>query len=217
MKIDYLTPGLYVILDRSYVKKEDLVRVAIAVSKGGCRIIQYRDKISKYPEIRENSFYLRRAVQRPTLLIINDYIDIVTEAEFDGVHLGQNDCPVNEARKKIGEDKIIGLSTHSKEQAIRADKTEADYLGYGPIYRTNTKPDVDPIGINNIREILSMLNKPLYAIGGINKENIEDVLEMGIRRVAIVSAILKSNNIEKTTRDYIKIMDDYNEKQKVKK
>ena len=191
---------LYVITESSISKgrtNEDVVKEAI---KGGAEIIQLREKQWDKNKIREEAIKLLRICRKNNVIfIVNDYVDIALEIGADGVHLGQSDMPVSEARKICGNKLIIGLSTHSIEQAVKADKEDVDYITIGPIFRTRAKDYT--VGTGIIKEIANKINKPLIAIGGINKNNIDDVLSQGAKSVAVISAVVAADNISVAARE----------------
>ena len=191
---------LYVITESSISKgrtNEDVVKEAI---KGGAEIIQLREKQWDKNKIREEAIKLLRICRKNNVIfIVNDYVDIALEIGADGVHLGQSDTPVSEARKICGNKLIIGLSTHSIEQAVKADKEDVDYITIGPIFRTRAKDYT--VGTGIIKEIANKINKPLIAIGGINKNNIDDVLSQGAKSVAVISAVVAADNISVAARE----------------
>lgn len=159
--------------------------------KAGVRWIQYRNKDGSRREIFRESVNLRKITRDfNTMLIINDHADIALAADADGVHLGQDDLPLKEARKIIGRDKIIGISTHSLDEAIDAGRSGADYIGFGPIFHTITKDAGSPKGISLLGEIKNKVHIPVVAIGGINLENAGSVFETGADAIAVSSAIL---------------------------
>jgi thiamine-phosphate pyrophosphorylase len=159
--------------------------------KAGVRWIQYRNKDGSRREIFRESVNLRKITRDfNTMLIINDHADIALAADADGVHLGQDDLPLKEARKIIGRDKIIGISTHSLDEAIDAVRSGADYIGFGPIFHTITKDAGSPKGISLLGEIKNKVHIPVVAIGGINLENAGSVFETGADAIAVSSAIL---------------------------
>lgn len=160
----------------------------------GVEIIQFRAKGLTDKEFVNYALKLRHLAQNITF-IINDRVDIALVVEADSVHLGQDDMPVSLARKLLKE-KIIGLSTHNLEQAIAASKEEIDYLAIGPIYQTTTKRNVlPPLGSEIIKEIKKIISLPIIAIGGINEDNIEEVIDAD--GVAIASALLKEKSAER--------------------
>jgi len=133
---------------------------------------------------------------------VNDYVDIAMEIGADGVHLGQSDMPIAEAREICGDKLIIGLSTHSVEQAIDADQEDVDYITIGPIFKTRVK-DYE-VGIEIIKPVLDNVLKPVIAIGGINMENIDEVLGQGAESVAVISAVVSAENVNEAARELVK-------------
>jgi thiamine-phosphate pyrophosphorylase len=133
-------------------------------------------------------------------VIINDDIDAAFEISADGVHLGQKDwarIPREQRVERLANMRIVGFSTHSLEQALAAERDGADYIGIGPVFPTATKPGAKPVGVELVREVVARVSVPVFAIGGITLNNIDQVLEAGATRVAVVSAILKSPNVQK--------------------
>lgn len=130
------------------------------------------------------------------IFIVNDSVDIALISGADGVHLGQDDMPVGEARKILGAEKLIGYSTHSLEQAVKAEKEGADYIGVGPIFATPTKPDYKAVGLELIAEVKKTVRIPFVAIGGINLENVGECVEAGAEFVAVVRAVCGSEDIK---------------------
>ena len=174
--------------------------VVLKVLRAGVRWVQYREKERPRREIYEESVRLRRlTADFNAVFIVNDYTDIALSTNADGVHLGQDDLPLKEARKIIGKDRIIGISTHSLEQAVEAERDGADYIGFGPVFHTVTKDAGIPKGTEMLQEIKRNVHIPVVAIGGINLENIRSVLDTGIDAVAVASAILSGeieNNVK---------------------
>jgi thiamine-phosphate diphosphorylase len=156
--------------------------------------IQYRDKERTRRELYENALSLRRiTLDSHAVFIVNDHADIARAVDADGVHLGQEDLPLREARKIMGKNRIIGISTHSIEEAISAEKNGADYIGFGPVFHTTTKDAGTPKGIAMLHEIKQRIALPLVAIGGITLTNLPDVLDAGADAVAIASSLLRGN------------------------
>ena len=179
---------LYFITDASRNVIED---VKIAIDEG-VKIIQYRDKNSTKEEFLAKAKILRRLTsENGVLLIINDYVDVAQQVDADGVHLGQEDMAIKKAREILN-DKIIGISTHSIEQAIDAEAIGADYIGIGPIFKTTTK-NYQEIGLEVIAKVKNSVKIPFVAIGGIDKNNIDCVLEAGASRIAAISALFAGN------------------------
>ncbi len=182
---------------------KDMTKKVLA---GGVRWIQYRDKFRTRREIFEEALSLRRLTKEySAIFIVNDYVDIAFCTDADGVHLGQDDLPLKEARKIMGKKKIIGISTHNLEEAVTAEREGADYIGFGPVFRTNTKDAGEPRGTGLLKEVKTKVKIPVVAIGGINLENIKTVLSTGVDGIAIASAILKGE-IDENVREFIKIL-----------
>lgn len=190
--------GLYTIIDSSYVPLETMERVTIELAEGGTRYIQLRGKGLTSGELLKAA----RAIRRVTLdkgitFIVNDRVDVALLSEADGVHLGKDDLPIEEARRLLGRDKIIGLSTHDLEDALAAINLSVSYISLGPIFPTRTKPGAHaPVGLDNLREIKRKVSIPIVAIGGINEENLPSVISTGVDAVAMISDILTSRDIK---------------------
>lgn len=183
-------PKLYAITDTqlSNYTHQELVKLLLA---GGARWIQLRDKEASAKELLDAAracLMLTRAAG--ATLIINDRVDVALTADADGVHLGQADLSVEEVREILGPDKIIGLSTHSREQFEQGLKTSANYLAVGPIYPTTSKENPDPVvGLELLTEVKAIADRPLVAIGGITLERAPAVLAAGADSVAVISAL----------------------------
>jgi len=191
---------LYVITESAISKGKSNEFVVKEAIKGGAKIIQLREKQWGKNKIREEAIKLLKICRKNNaLFIVNDYVDIALEIGADGVHLGQSDMPISEARKICGNKLIIGLSTHSVEQAVKADKEDVDYTTIGPIFNTRAKDYT--VGTEIIKEILRKIKKPLIAIGGINKDNIDSVLGQGVKSAAVISAVVSANDVRKAARE----------------
>jgi len=196
--------GLCCITDRS-ISQLSFEDMALRALEAGIGWIQYRDKESSRRLIYEESVTLRKITRDfKAVLIINDHTDIAYAVDADGVHLGQDDLPLNEARK-IMKQKIIGISTHSMEQAKEAEKMGADYIGFGPVFHTSTKDAGNPKGLDMLREIRREIRIPVIAIGGITPDNVRAVLAEGADAVAVASALL-SGDIEKNAGMFLDII-----------
>ena len=182
--------GLYVILDPQVVRGFSLVEALRLATAGGARLFQYRDKVSSPRDVYRSAERLRQAADdAKALFVVNDRCDIAMAVDADGVHLGQDDLPVGDARAILGPSKLIGLSTHTAEQ-VRVAPNDADYLGFGPIFPSSTKRDHDPVvGIEGLRTIRTLTRRPIVAIGGIDVERASDVMAAGADAVAVISAI----------------------------
>ena len=170
-----------------------IYEAVFTVLKTGIKFIQYREKRASRREIYEEAIKLRRLTRHfNATLIINDHADIALAVDADGVHLGQEDLPLKEARKIMGK-KIVGISTHNLEQAKEADEGGADYIGFGPVFHTTTKDAGVPVGVDKLRIIKQNVSIPVVAIGGISLENIESVVDAGADAVAMATAICRGD------------------------
>lgn len=191
--------SIYFITDRKYCDLP-IYDMVSAVLDAGIRFIQYREKDRTRREIHEEASRLRELTRRyDALLFINDHADIALAVDADGVHLGQDDLPIEEARRIMGE-KIIGISTHGPEQAKSAERGGADYIGFGPVFHTTTKDAGSPKGVDALRSVREVVGIPVVAIGGINEDNIEVVLDAGADAAAVATAICKGNIAENAGR-----------------
>lgn len=172
------------------------LEVLEAAIQGGTRIVQLREKEYRKKDLYHLALKFREMTAKAgVLLIINDHVDIALGVEADGVHLGQDDLPVQVVRK-LAPDLLIGASTHSLEQALQAEKDGADYINIGPIFSTKTKEGVERfLGPEVIARISPQVDVPFTVMGGINEANIDQVLAQGARRVAMVTAITQAANI----------------------
>jgi thiamine-phosphate pyrophosphorylase len=187
---------LYGILDLSYVAPADIAEVAEKMIRGGIDVIQLRAK--HYSEkdtiwLADQILPVTRGAGVP--LVINDSPEYAVECAANGVHVGQDDIAIREARALLGTSMFIGKSTHSVDQAVAAQHDGADYIGFGPLFATPTKRDYKPIGTDEIAHVHDLVSIPVFCIGGIKIENLASVIEAGARRVVIVSGILKSKDI----------------------
>ncbi len=198
---------LYGILDLSYVDILDVPRVAEAMIEGDVDLIQLRGKQRSIDELVDLATELHKITCRSSIpLIVNDHPDIAGKVPVEGVHVGQQDDSVAIAREKAGRELLVGKSTHSLEQAITAQYEGADYIGFGPIFSTPTKPDYQPIGLKDIKQVHVDVRLPIFCIGGIKIDNLEQVIAAGARRVAIVSGLLKAPDIVEYARACKKLL-----------
>jgi thiamine-phosphate pyrophosphorylase len=191
---------LYGILDTGYVAPESMHEMARMLIMGGIDILQLRAKKQSAAKILEMALELSPLCHKAGIpFILNDHPELVREAGADGAHVGQDDMSIVEARRLAGPGSIIGKSTHSPEQARKAISEAPDYIGFGPLFATPTKPDYTPIGTEQIRQIHAELDLPIFCIGGIKLSNLRPVLDAGARRVVIVSDLLAADNpVERT-------------------
>ena len=171
----------------------------------GVRFFQYRSKGASRRSIYEVSALLAQiARDAGALFIVNDHADIAAAIDADGVHLGQDDLPIPFARKLLGKEKIIGISTHDLDQAVAAETAGAEYIGFGPLFTTATKDAGKPQGIQALSSIKQVVTIPVIAIGGINHSNVQDVIRSGADGVAVISAILSAENITAAVEKMVK-------------
>ena len=189
--------GLYIILDPSVYPARSLVEVLRTAAEAGASLFQYRNKTASMKEAYTEALALRHAAAKAgVLFIVNDRCDLALALDADGVHLGQGDLPLNMARKMMGPDKLIGISTHNPDQVREAAAGKPDYLGFGPIFKPGSKQDHDSVvGVEGLRTIRSLTSLPVFAIGGIQIDQVGEVMRAGANGVAVISAILKAPDI----------------------
>lgn len=192
-----LNTDLYCLTDSSHSMGRSNIEVVKEMIEAGIKIIQYREKDKSLKEKYEECTEIRKLTKEAGVkFIVNDNIDIAILVDADGVHIGQDDLPVKEVRKLIGKDKIIGLSTHSPDQAKEASALGVDYIGVGPIFKTFTKKDVcDPVGFEYLDYVVENIDLPFVAIGGIKEHNINDVASRGASCIAMVTEITEAEDI----------------------
>lgn len=197
--------GLCLITDREISGKSP-GEMTVEALMAGVRWIQYREKGRPRNEIYHEALRLRELTARfDATFIVNDHADVALAVDADGVHLGQEDLPLREARRIMGR-RIIGISTHSREEAVDAAAGGADYIGFGPVFPTRTKDAGEPRGLDMLRGIRAAVSLPVVAIGGISKENLREVLDAGADAVAVASAIL-SGGIPENARGFLRAME----------
>ena len=197
-------PPLYIILDSQFASKplESLLEI---FAKAGVGWVQLREKTASSKAFFETAqTFVSLCRQYRLTAIINDRVDIALLTDADGVHLGQDDLPVEEARKILGPNKVVGVSTHNLKQALEAQQSTADYVAIGPVYPTTSKQNPDPIvSREELIAIRSQITKPLVAIGGITAENAAGLFELGIDSLAVIRDILLSDNVEFRIKQYL--------------
>src|SRR2546421_9078886 len=188
---------LYGIIDLGHLPRlRDCSRVAEQMVTGGVDLIQLRGKGKSIDELVNLASEIHEITSPSgTPLIVDDHAEIAARVPVEGVHVGQEDDSVSLARQKAGRDLIVGKSTHSLAQAHAAQGEGADYIGFGPIFATPTKPDYKPIGLSHIRQVHLDVRVPIFCIGGINIDNLQQVIDAGAKRVVMVSALLKAHSI----------------------
>ena len=191
-------PRLYAILDVSCFAPRRGTATAMAdfavdLAAGGVTLLQYRNTDGNTRQMLSHAREIRRVLGRNITLIMNDRADLCLAADYDGVHVGQDDLSPEGARRVIGDERILGVSTHNLEQVREADVGPADYIAFGPVFATSTKRNPDPVvGLERLRAARAATKKPLVAIGGITRANIHSVLEAGADSAAVISDLVTS-------------------------
>lgn len=197
-------PGLYVILDRQALGGYSYADVAIKAIRGGASAIQLRDKLGDKRGLLPIAQELKSlCAEHDTLFIMNDHLDLALASDADGLHLGQKDLPVSVARELLPIGKILGCSTTTVDQALAAEAEGVDYIAVGSIYPTTSKETATVIGLERLRQIRQAVTLPLVAIGGINSDNVADVLTAGADSAAVIGAILRGKDVEQATRQIV--------------
>lgn len=196
MKINKENMLLYAITDRKWLNGRTLASQVEEVLKNGVTFLQLREKNLPYDELVKEAVQIKKiAAKYKVPFVINDNIYAALEAGADGVHIGQGDASYQEARKLLGDNKIIGMTAHNLTEALDAQKSGADYIGAGAVFTTSTKQDTIPMQFNTLKEITDNISIPVVAIGGINHENIKELKGLGINGVAVISALFAQENI----------------------
>ncbi len=201
-------PRLYVILDAALLTISE-TECAEKLAAAGVRLLQYRNKRASARELFESSKRLSALLMpQGVTFVVNDRADVALAAEAGGVHVGQEDLGAEAARSVIGDGKLLGVSTHNLEQFKQAAATSADYVAVGPVFSTSTKANPDPVvGIELIRQVRSLTDKPIVAIGGITLERAAEVIRAGADSVAVISDILLAPDAGKRARQYVELLE----------
>lgn len=200
---------LYGITDRQWLKEKSLIESIQEAILGGTSIIQIREKDLDQNNFIQEAKEIKNICDKYKIpLIINDNVFVAKEIDASGVHLGQDDMDIEQARQILGPNKIIGISAHNLTEAKLAKEQGADYLGVGAIYNTSTKLDANLVSINTLKEICNSVDIPVVAIGGLNKTNIINLKDTGIVGVALVSAIFNQENIQETCKELVKTIEE---------
>ncbi|MGC2370923.1 MAG: thiamine phosphate synthase [Candidatus Sulfotelmatobacter sp.] len=199
-------PRLYAIVDAScFSTTEELAVCAEELAAGGCSLLQYRNKNGNARVMLQQARELKRRVGGRVKLIMNDRADLCLAAEFDGVHVGQDDLSPESVRRIIGPDRWLGVSTHNADQLQEADRTSSDYLAIGPVFSTSSKEKPDPVvGLEGVRQARSLTSKPLVAIGGIMRANAASVIEAGADSAAVISDLIREPR--KSAEEFLRIL-----------
>ena len=187
---------LYGIVDLGYVTPEKVVHMTAQLCSGGVDVLQLRAKKLAAGEIeRLARLILPITRDHGVPLVINDHLEVAAAVGSEGVHVGQDDDAVAKARAVVGSVCFVGKSTHSLAQAVAAQTEGVDYIGFGPLYATGTKPDYVPIGLHEIAEVHRLVTLPIFCIGGVNAERLVEITAAGAQRVVVVSAFLLATNV----------------------
>jgi len=189
---------LYLILDAEVNSYDQLFDIAETAVENGINIFQLRDKQGSGREILEFSRRFSQLLNNRAIYIINDYVDLAMAGFADGVHLGQDDCSLKEARNIMGEEAVIGISCQTYEDAVKAQEQGADYIGFGSVFKTLTKPQRNPMNLELLKKVINHIEIPVFAIGGIHLENVSQLTAIGVKRLAVCRAIAQVEDIAGT-------------------
>ena len=199
--------GLYVIVDAQVAEGSDLVDLTRAILRGGAQVIQLRDKVHDKGDVLPVARRIRGLCDEyGALLIINDHADLALACDAHGLHLGQHDLPIQEARAILHPHQIIGRSNALVEEALESESQGADYLAVGAIFPTNTKEKTRPAGLSTLEKVKAQVSVPVVAIGGINKANVHQVMLAGADAVCVISAVVGDPNPEEAARRLVDAM-----------
>ena len=202
-EIDY---SVYLVTDHRDKTDEEFLNVVEEAIKGGTAIVQLREKTASTKDFYQLALKVKEITSKYDVpLLINDRIDIALAVDCEGVHIGQDDMPAGIARKIIGNDKILGVSASTVDEAIKAEEDGADYIGSGAVFPTSTKDDADSVPKELLKEIVESINIPTVAIGGITLENANTLKDTGIAGFSVVSAIMSADNPKEASKELKKI------------
>ena len=206
MKLDKNTMLLYVVTDRTWLgdnKLEDQVEESI---KAGATFVQLREKELGFDNFVSEGIKIKKITDHYQVpFVINDNIEVALAIDADGIHVGQKDMNALDVRSLIGEDKILGVSAQTVEQALLAERQGADYIGVGAVFSTSTKNDADDVSYETVKAICEAVSIPVVAIGGINEHNLSQLKGYGVDGVAVISAIFAKSDISKATKDLLEL------------
>ena len=193
-EIDYT---LYLCTDRDLMSTDTIEEAVEQAVKGGCTVVQLRENDCSSLEFYETALRVKKITDEYKIpLIINDRVDIALAVNADGVHVGQDDLPAASVRRILGGDKVIGVSAGSVREAVKAREDGADYLGVGAMHATSTKTDADVTTVEELKKIREMVDLPIVAIGGMNKQTLPELKGTGVDGIAVVSAVIAADDIE---------------------
>ena len=196
--IDY---SVYLVTDSRDKSEEEFLAIIEEAIKGGTSIVQLREKTASTKDFYELALKVKEITSRYDVpLLINDRIDIALAIDSEGVHIGQDDMPADIARAIIGDEKILGVSASTVDEAVKAQKDGADYIGSGAIFPTSTKDDADSVSKDELKEIVNSIDIPVVAIGGITLENAQELKDTGISGFSVVSAIMGAKDPQEASK-----------------
>jgi len=197
--------GLYAICDTSFSPQYSHETLAELLLEGGVKILQLRMKDQSLKLIEEKAKKILELKKKYEFtFILNDAVDLATELPVDGIHVGENDLPVTEVRKQVGAYKLIGYSSHSLAEALQAEQAGANYVAFGAIFPTKTKGPGHPVqGLKKLRDLVKAIQIPVVAIGGIQKNNIQEVLQTGVACVAMITALTQASNVKVAAQEFV--------------
>lgn len=209
MKVNKESMLVYAITDRHWTGEKTLEQQVDEVLKNGATFLQIREKNMPHDELVKEAVLIKEIAKKYNVpVVIDDDIYAVIESGVDGVHIGQKDMDYIEARKLLGDDKIIGMTAPSVELAKKAEKLGADYIGAGAVFNTSTKKDTKPLELSTLKEICSSISIPVVAIGGIDHSNVRKLNGTDIDGVAVISALFGADDPGEATRELVSIMKD---------
>lgn len=200
--------SLYLILDTSVKTYDELLGIARTAIDAGVDVVQLRDKKGQAQDILKFSKEILKIAQRRALYIINDRVDLAEAAQADGVHLGQEDLSVAFARRKLGPKALIGKSCQTLGHLKAAENEQADYIGFGSVFKTQTKPERLPMNLNLLKQVMMQARIPVFAIGGITIQNLASIKSVGVNRVAVCREICLAQHVQRITKEFKRILRD---------
>jgi len=205
--------NFYLITDRHKTLGRELCTVVEEALRGGVRAVQLREKDLSSRELYELAYEMRKLTSRyGARLFINDRVDIALAVDADGVHLGNESMPIYRARKVLGETMMIGVSCHNQVNAITAQEKGADFITFGPVFPTPSKSIYgEPLGLAKLEEVTGLLQIPVFALGGIKRDKVPEVIACGIRGIALVSAVLSADKPREEAKALLALLPDENE------
>lgn len=202
LKVDKKTMLVYAVTDRTWLNGQTLENQVEQAIQGGATFVQIREKELDYNAFLEQAQKVKKITDKYHIpFVVNDNVDIAIAIDADGVHVGQKDMEAGQVRQKLGQDKIIGVSVQTVEQALSAQKNGADYLGVGAVFSTSTKLDASEVSFETLQQICSAVEIPVVAIGGISAQNILQLKNSGVDGVAVVSALFAQKEVAQAAKE----------------